>query len=120
MRISKELRVRLAHFLAALIIVVKGVDKIDHHHPVGGGILIGIGIIIGLMVIWHHRLASYIKSFDAMMYLGEAIVLGIVSWLYFQDGKKALPLAYVVATLGYLVASYRTYQRDKHHPPAHH
>ena len=119
MPLSKEKKSQLAHFLAAIIITVKGIDKIDHHHPIGGSILIGIGIVIFLLTIWHHRLASYIKSFDALVFLVEAIVLGIVSGLYVQDGKSALPIAYGMAAVGYLFAAYRAYQRDKRRP-AHH
>lgn len=111
--LSIELRKQLAHGLAGLIVIIKGIDKIDHHHGLAGSILIGIGALILLMTLFHHRLAKRIKSFDGLVFLFEAIVLSIVSGLYLQDGKKALPLAYCLASLGYLVAAFRLYRRDK-------
>ena len=109
--LSPEVRKQLAHALAGLIIMIKGVDKIDHHHSQAGGILIGIGLLIMLITLFHHRLAKHIKSFDSLVFLAEAVVLGIVSGLYFQDGKKALPVAYCLASIGYLIAAYRFYRR---------
>ncbi|GAB4003897.1 hypothetical protein GCM10028808_00440 [Spirosoma migulaei] len=113
MALSKETRKQMAHALAGVIISIKGIDKIEHHHEIMGSVLIGIGVVIIGLTIYHHRLAKYIKSFDALVFLVEAIVLSIVSILYLQDGKKALPIAYIVASLAYLVAAYRSYHRDK-------
>jgi hypothetical protein len=109
--LSPEVRKQLAHALAGLIIIIKGVDKIDHHHGQAGGFLIGTGFLIMLLTLFHHQLAKYIKSFDSVVFLIEAIVLGIVSGLYFQNGKKPLPMAYCLVSIGYLIAAYRFYRR---------
>lgn len=108
--LSPKIRKQLAHALAGLIIIVKGVDKIDHHHSRAGSLLIGIGLVIFLMTLFHHRLAKHIKSFDSVVFLVEAIVLGIIGGLYFQDGKKALPIVYCLGSIGYLIAAYRFYR----------
>ena len=109
--LSPEVRKQLAHALAGLIIIIKGVDKTDHHHGQAGGFLIGTGFLIMLLTLFHHQLAKYIKSFDSVVFLIEAIVLGIVSGLYFQNGKKPLPMAYCLVSIGYLIAAYRFYRR---------
>lgn len=108
--LSPEVRKQLAHALAGLIILFKGVDKIDHH-PQAGSLLIVIGLLIMLLTLFHHRLAKHIKSFDSLVFLAESIVLALISGLYFQDGKKALPIAYGLVSLGYLIVAYRFYRR---------
>ncbi|GAB3953737.1 hypothetical protein GCM10028805_38050 [Spirosoma harenae] len=112
---SLEVRKQLAHGLAGVIIMIKGIDKAEHHHTIAGGILIAFGLFVFVLTIFHHRLARYIKSFDSLVFFVEAIVLGIVSVLYFQDGKKALPIAYGLATIGYLIAAFRLYRRTGQH-----
>ncbi|GAB4032293.1 hypothetical protein [Spirosoma gilvum] len=117
--LSKETRKQMAHVLAGVVIMIKGVDKIDHHHPATGWTLIVIGLGVFSLTLLHHRLARHIKSFDGLVFFIEAIVLGIVSAMYFQDGKKALPFAYLIASIAYLFAAYRMYQRDQKTVPHH-
>ncbi|MVM37374.1 hypothetical protein GO730_06630 [Spirosoma sp. HMF3257] len=109
--LSQEVRKQLAHGLAGLIIIIKGVDKFEHHHSIAGSLLVGIGLLVLALTIVHHRLARHIKSFDSLVFLMEAIVLSVVSFLYLQDGKKALPIAYCIASIGYLIAAFRFYRR---------
>ncbi|GAA4462717.1 hypothetical protein GCM10023189_39750 [Nibrella saemangeumensis] len=106
-----ERKKQLAHALAGFIIIAKGVDKIDHHHLTMGYIILLIGVVVLLITIFHHRLARYFRSFDSFVFFAEFVVLAIISGLYFSDGKKALPLAYALASLGYLVGSVLHYRR---------
>ncbi|MFC5412415.1 hypothetical protein ACFPMF_24030 [Larkinella bovis] len=113
MAISKETKKQLAHFLAGAIILIKAFDKAEHGHVLTGGILGFIGVAIVVMNFFHHRLAHRVRSFDALVFLAEAVVLGLVSGLYFHDGKKALPFAYALASGGYLVTAFRFFRRSK-------
>jgi hypothetical protein len=113
MALSKEKRKQLAHALAGVVILLKAFDKAEHGHALPGIILGIIGAAIIVMSIFHHRLAHYVKSFDSLVFLCEAVVLGIVSGLYFHDGKTGLPYSYGLASVGYLIASFVTFRRSK-------
>lgn len=117
MALSREKRKQLAHALAGGIILLKAFDKAEHGHMIIGILLGIIGLTIILMSIYHHRLAQHVKSFDALVFLAEAVVLGIVSWLYFHDGKTGLPYAYAIASVAYLIAAILFFRRSK---PDHH
>ncbi|RRA99897.1 hypothetical protein EHT25_25020 [Larkinella rosea] len=113
MALSREKRKQLAHALAGVIILLKAFDKAEHGHMILGSLLGIIGVTIILLTIYHHRLAQYIKSFDALVFLAEAVVLGIVSGLYFHDGKTGLPYAYALASVAYLTAAILFFRRTK-------
>ncbi|MRS63498.1 hypothetical protein [Larkinella terrae] len=115
MALSREKIKQLAHAFAGVIVLLKAYDKAEHGHLTTGILLGIIGIIMVLMSIYHHRLAQYVKSFDALVFLAEAVVLGIVSGLYFHDGKTGLPYVYALASVAYLIAAFLHFRRSKGH-----
>lgn len=57
------------------------------------------------MALFHKQLVQKIKWGDGLFYLIEAGVLFIIAYDYWNHGKKALPLAYLGAAMGYVIAS---------------
>lgn len=87
----KEKTRQVAHALAGVVISIKGIDKWEQGHVGFGAFFVMLGVLLFLATLFHHRLSHRIKSFDAFVMGVEAVVLGLIAYLYFHDGKKALP-----------------------------
>lgn len=107
---------RFGHLIAGLVIVLKGVSKIEHHQNWTGAILILIGIVFGLFTIFHEKL-SWIKRYEAVLLWVEALALAIVAYSYFYEGKTLLPVAYAFCVIAYAAVGFYRYRhpRTKHH-----
>src|SRR3954471_11992175 len=87
----------IGHFLTAVVIAMKGLDKVELGKPVIGSILVVIALIIATGTILHHRMEKYLKHFVAVIYISEAIVMSIVAYLYMKDGKQYIQYACLAA-----------------------
>ena len=112
----RENLAKYGHLLTGFVIVVKGVAKIEHHQNGVGAVLILIGIIFGLFTVFHEKI-PFIKRHEAVLLWTESFVLLIVAYSYFSDGKKGLPIAYVLCSIAYIIVGFFRYYRPKH---AHH
>ncbi|MEO7801190.1 MAG: hypothetical protein ABIR81_04285 [Ginsengibacter sp.] len=80
------------------------------------------GVVFLLVALLHHRIAKLFSFVDGVFYVTEAAVYMIIAIDYFHLGKKALPWAYVLATIGYLVAAVikgkkGSREHRRHHAP---
>ena len=95
----------LSHYLTALVVFLKGTDKVTLEGKMAFGILfIVISIVIVLGTIFHHRAERYLKHFKAIVFGLEAIVLTAVGYLYLKEGKQALPYACFASAIMFIVA----------------
>lgn len=104
---------RYAHLLAGVVIVFKGVGKIEHHQNGTGVILLAIGVVFMLFAFFHEKI-PFIKRHEAVLLWIEAAVLAIIAFSYFSEGKTALPLAYAVLTVAYIAVGFFRYRKPKH------
>jgi predicted Na+-dependent transporter len=109
----REKLARYAHALTGFVIVMKGVGKIEHHQNGVGAVLIAIGIGFALFSFFHEKI-SFIKRHEAVLLWIEAVVLALVAFSYFAEGKKALPSAYVLCCVIYIIVGFYRFYRPKH------
>ena len=95
----------IAHYLAAFVVFMKGVDKIENPEKVGIGILfIVIGIAIALGTIFHHKATKLLRHFKAYVLVFEIIVMSIVGYMYMAEGKQYIQYACFATALMFFVA----------------
>lgn len=111
--IIREKIARFAHLLAGVVIVLKGVGKIEHHQNGVGITLIVIGIAFALIAFFHEKV-PFIKRHEAVLLWIEAVVMALVAFSYFSEGKKGLPAAYLLCSVIYVVVGFYRYHRPKH------
>lgn len=96
----------LVHFLAAFVIFLKALVKLEH--PEGNWPLItflfAASFWIVTVTLLHHRLHLPEALVTLSTYAIEAIVLAIVASLYAGEGKHALAVTVALAAAGYTVA----------------
>jgi FtsH-binding integral membrane protein len=106
---------RMAHYLAGVIIIIKGVDKADHFnaHPFVCLFLFFMGAFIIFANFRHHYFEAKFAEFKSVLFFCEGLVLGVISYYYFAEGKKALPYAYALTAIAYLIFAVVKYKRKK-------
>jgi hypothetical protein len=104
---------RLAHYLAGGIIIIKGIDKADHfdQHPLVCLFLFFMGAFIIFANYKHHYFEGIFKEFKAFLFFSEGLVLAVISYYYFAEGKKALPYAYALTAVAYIIFSIVMYRK---------
>ena len=94
----------IQHILVALVLIPKGIDKIEHHHIFIGWMILLMGtIILGYFV--YQKITQTKNHFLLIgIHLFESISLFLTSYVYFEEGKKFLPYVTLIAAIGFLVA----------------
>lgn len=97
---------KLVHLLAAFAILMKALAKLEH--PEGSWpvimLFLAATITIVLITVFHERLHRHERLLDASVYAIESVVMAIVAWLYFHEGARWLPYAFVIASVGFAIA----------------
>lgn len=95
----------MTHYLTALVIILKGLDKIETPGKLWVSIVfLTLGVLIVLGTIFHHKAEKLLKHFKAYVFAFEAIVMAIVGYLYMKDGKQMIQYVCFAAALMFLVA----------------
>lgn len=103
------------HILTAFILLLKGYDKLEHHHTTGGYVLIGLGLLILLLTLAGAKAGLSHKGVTLATYSIESAALLVVFFLYLKDGKQLLPYVYLVASIMYLVAFILSVRKKSDH-----
>lgn len=103
---------RLAHVLAAVVILLHGYGDVEKGHAMGW-LYIVIGLAALALGLAHHRLKGRFARIDAVFHLIEAIMAELIGVSYLHEGKTYLPWASFAAALPYLWLMFRK------HEPAH-
>ena len=90
MAIDKASLKKIGHVISGLVVIIKGYDKFENHHPEVGILLILLGLIFVSFAVFHHRISWIAKHEPWLLWL-EGLALAIVSYSYFAAGKFALP-----------------------------
>jgi len=112
---KKHIRESIAHYLTGAIVLLKAYDKSEHfhEHPFITILLVILGVIIILATAFHHSIEKRIGEFKILLHLCEAMVLALVTYYYFSEGKKALPFVYSFTVVGHLIAAYFFYRKKE-------
>ncbi len=109
---NKEKIQRFAHILAGFIILVHAYEKYDLHQS-SYILFLVLGLIFLSIAFMHHTLAKYSHFVDSIFLIIEAICLAIIAADFFNEGKKALPYCYIVASVMYVVVAFIKYRKKK-------
>jgi hypothetical protein len=110
---NKHIKETVAHYLTGLIVIVKGFEKMEHfdEHPFIPIFLFALGAFIIIATLCHRFFEQHVKEFKTLLHGCEFLVLCLVAYYYFVEGKKALPAAYLIAAIGHLVAAIVFYRK---------
>ena len=95
----------LAHYLAAFVIFMKGIDKVGVDGKTGLGIFFMVlAVLLLLGTIFHHRAVKTLKHFKAFVLITEIIVISIVGVLYMNEGKQYIQYVCFATAILFLVS----------------
>lgn len=94
----------IAHVLTALVIIVHGYEKMEKGES-SYPIFYIAGFVFLLIVALHKPISRHFKWSEGIFHFIEALVLFVIAYDYFHHGKTALPICYMIAGLGHIVAS---------------
>jgi FtsH-binding integral membrane protein len=104
----------LYHLIIGISLIIKGLDKIEHHHSVIGIIVLFIGLaIIGYYAYINIRKKSN-HILNIAVHLCEGLALLLTSYIYFKDGKTYLPYVLLVAGVGFIIVGIIHLKKGKH------
>lgn len=115
-RLSKRVAVleTIGHYLTAFVVLLKGFDKLGVPGKTAYAIiLVAIGLIILTGTIFHHRFEKSPKHFKGVIFLLEALTMGIVGYLYAKDGKEFLPYVCYLASAIFVLAAVIYFSKAK-------
>lgn len=102
----KKQLLTMHHFIVAIILMIKGVDKIQHHHSLIGWTILLLGIIIMVYFIFIKRSKKPYSLLEIIIHLFESIALFLTTYVYFQEGKTLLPYITLIAGIGFFIATF--------------
>lgn len=104
---------KFGHYLTGFLVILKGIDKSEHfsEHPFVVVLLLILGSFIITATYFHHFFEKKVKEFKTIIHITEGLVLLLVTYYYFEEGKKALPFAFLVASIANFVAAFVLYKK---------
>ena len=98
---------KVGHFLTALVVILKGVVKLEH--PEGYWPLIVFlfagGAYIAVVTVLHDRLHHHMRRIEASVYAIESLVMVAMTWIFVSEGKNAIQYVTGLAALAFAVAT---------------
>lgn len=114
----KEKLKRIPHLISGGIILLHAYERYEHGHASWLFFLVS-GLIFLSVAIFHHPLAARFRFIDVLFYSIEGILSLIIGYEYYEAGKKALPFAYLFATLMQVIAIFIFVRRKKNKLASH-
>jgi hypothetical protein len=103
--IMQKKMVAVHHLMVGLLLLTKGVDKIQHHHSFIGWTILLFGLIILFYFIFLQRTKRPHAKLEIIIHLFECIALCFTTYVYFKEGKNFLPYVTMAASIGFFVAT---------------
>lgn len=106
----------LSHIVTGVVVILKGIDKIENPEKFWFGLLLlFVGLIILSIGVFHHQIENRIKNVKPLVFFGEAIVMAIVGYIYWHDNKTYIQYVCFVAAFGFLVAGILKLVKKENH-----
>ena len=93
------------HFLTGAVLITKGIDKISHHAIIGSLILL-FGIIILAFFFYTLFKRNHSENLELTVNWFEALVSLFMAYIFFTEGARFLPYAFLLAAIGFFIAIY--------------
>lgn len=103
-----ELMEMIAHLCVGLSILMKGIDKAEHHLFIGS-ILIIAGLLVFVFSIKHKTIEHRFGNIKYFVFGVESVVMSLIGYSYYQDGANLLPYAYFLVSVMFIAAILVTY-----------
>jgi intracellular septation protein A len=103
---TREKRKRFAHIGAAVVIFIHAYEKFDHHNPAYIPFTIA-GIIFLTVALLHPVIEKKAPWVDGVFFVIEGILSVIVAVDFFNAGKKALPVTYLLLAIFQFFMAFR-------------
>lgn len=94
----KEKLGKFPHLLAGFLILVHGYERFESGHSTYIIFFI-CGLLFLAVALFHHTLTTKYPFVDVVFFFVEGILCFIISYEYFEQGKKGIPFAYALAGL---------------------
>ena len=94
----------VSHYLAGLVILLKGLSKLDIAASALAYVFIITGAVVIIATVFHQRIHRHERVYLASLYLIEAVVMALVAWTFASEGKKGLPVVFGIAAFLFAVA----------------
>ena len=98
----------IGHLCVGLSILMKGIDKVEHH-PFIGGVLIFAGLLVIVFSIKHNKIESKFGKIKYFVFGVESVVMALIGYSYYQDGSNLIHYAYFIVALMFIAAIPTTY-----------
>lgn len=109
----------VTHYLTALVVLLKGIDKLDAGKMFFGMFFVAVGLFIVFGTIFHHRFERALRNFKGYVFLLESIVSIMVGYVYLKDGKNFIQYIFFAAALMFLIAAIIHFRKTKSSPSHH-
>jgi hypothetical protein len=105
-RVVRERLQTFGHFLTGLVILLKGISKLEHAEGHIGSIafFFAAAVYVFAATALHRRFHRHEAQLQASIYLIESAVLGIIAWMYVEQGKRWLQYPAAFASAAFLLA----------------
>ncbi|TAH05617.1 MAG: hypothetical protein EAZ17_00640 [Sphingobacteriales bacterium] len=103
---NREKRKRVAHIGAAVVIFIHAYEKFDHHNPAYIPFTIA-GIVFLLVALLHPVIEKKAPWVDGVFFVIEGILSIILAVEFFNAGKKALPVTYLLLAIFQLFMAFK-------------
>ena len=100
------------HLLIGAILILKGSDKFQHHHLLGG-LIFSFGVIIILSFIYIILKKDHSRSLSIIVHLFEAFACLFTAYIFYEDGKKYLQYFFLLASIGFFISVVITMNKYK-------
>lgn len=104
--LSKSKRfVALHHVASGGVLVLKGLDKLEHGYLHVGAALFGLGVLLLAYFAFERFGQDRSRELAILVHACEGIAFLFVTYLYFAEAKTYLPWATLAAAIGFFIAA---------------
>jgi uncharacterized membrane protein len=96
-----------SHLVVGILLLSKGYDKLSHHFPAIGIMMMLFGLLIIIYFFYQLKNRHHHKNLSITVHFLEGISLLLTAYVFYESEKKYLPYVVGIAGLLYLVAAFR-------------
>lgn len=111
---NKQALHAVKHLLIGGALTLKGFDKIGHHHPVIGSMILLFGLII-LFYFFYLLIKNHpSEKLGHLVHWFEAIASLFTAYIFYAEGATYLPWVFLLAAIGFFLSIYIEHRKSSH------